>query len=213
MMYYYKIIYVKLLFLMFALGMHGENRYAISRSNCGAYGGIIADISTGQNIQPRLYNIMSSTGAVCCDPTDIVWRRSAHEKAEGGNGKELDRTNNLFWYDFLARPYDSTRGQFTGPDMLAENYYAWNPFTFCLNNPLKYVDPDGRDGVKIIDNENKTITIKANYYVQTTSRISKVNLSKRLDGYTSCEYIHVPSFSNPIIKVYFCPTFIGPCRN
>ena len=90
-----------------------------------AYGGIIADISTGRNVQPRLYNIMSSTGAVCCDPTDIVWRRSAHEKAEGGNGKELDRTNNLFWYDFLARPYDPTRGQFTGLDQKAEKYYYW----------------------------------------------------------------------------------------
>ena len=89
------------------------------------FGGIIADISTGQNIQPRLYNIMSSTGAVCCNPTDIVWRRSAHEKAEGGNGKELNRTNNLFWYDFLARPYDPTRGQFTNPDQKAEKYYYW----------------------------------------------------------------------------------------
>ena len=58
------------------------------------YGGIIADISTGRNVQPRLYN-----------------------------GKELDRTNNLFWYDFLARPYDPTRGQFTGPDQKAEKYY------------------------------------------------------------------------------------------
>ena len=111
--------------------------------------GIIADISTGQNIQPRLYNIMSSTGAVCCDPTDIVWRRSAHEKAEGGNGKELDRTNNLFWYDFLARPYDPTRGQFTGPDQKAEEYYPWNPFTFCLNNPMKYFDSDGNSPISI----------------------------------------------------------------
>ncbi|MBQ6187662.1 MAG: hypothetical protein IJK49_06955 [Prevotella sp.] len=39
------------------------------------FGGIIADISTGRNVQPRLYS-----------------------------GKELDRTNNLFWYDFLTRP-------------------------------------------------------------------------------------------------------------
>ena len=84
-----------------------------------AYGGIIADISTGRNVQNRLYN-----------------------------GKELDRTNNLWWYDFVARPYDPTRGQFTGPDMLAEKYYAWNPFTFCLNNPLRYEDPDGNSAWK-----------------------------------------------------------------
>ena len=37
----------------------------------------------------------------------------------------------LFWYDFLARPYDPTRGQFTVPDQKAEEYYPWNstPFT------------------------------------------------------------------------------------
>ena len=83
------------------------------------FGGIIADISTGQNTQPRFYS-----------------------------GKELDRTNNLFWYDFLARPYDPTRGQFTGPDQKAEEYYPWNPFIFCLNNPLKFEDDDGKSALK-----------------------------------------------------------------
>ena len=98
MINYYKIIYVKLLFLMFALGMHGENRYAISTSNCSIYVGIIADISTGRNVQPRLYS-----------------------------GKELDRTNNLWWYDFLARPYDPTRGQFTNPDQKGTYYKVIDP--------------------------------------------------------------------------------------
>ena len=110
----------------------------VQRTHYYPYGGIIADISTGRNVQPRFYNIMSSTRAVCCDPTDIVWRRSAHEKAEGVNGKELDRTNNLFWYDFVARPYDPTRGQFTGPDQKAEKYYPWNQYVFCGNNPYNF---------------------------------------------------------------------------
>ena len=98
-----------------------------------AYGGIIADISTGRNVQPRLYS-----------------------------GKELDRTNNLWWYDFLARPYDPTRGQFTGPDQLSEKYYPWNPFTFCLNNPLKFEDDDGKSalkrGIKFIYGVGKAVT-------------------------------------------------------
>ena len=132
-----------LLLTFLPLSTEAGNEPACCQEN--PYVGIIADISTGRNVQPRLYNIMSSTGAVCCDPTDIVWRRSVHEKAEGGNGKELDLTNNLFWYDFLARPYDPTRGQFTGPDHKAEKYYPWNQYTFCGNNPMNWIDPDGRE--------------------------------------------------------------------
>ena len=60
-------------------------------------------------------------------------------------GKELDRTNNLFWYDFLARPYDPTRGQFIDPDQKAEEYYSWNQYTFCGNNPKNRIGPDGRE--------------------------------------------------------------------
>ena len=42
---------------------------------------------------------------------------------------------------------------------------------------MKYVDPVGRDAVSIIDEENKVITIKANYYVQTVDRASCIELS------------------------------------
>jgi len=37
-------------------------------------------------------------------------------------GKELDRTNNLDFYDFVARSYDPVLMRFTRPDPLAEKY-------------------------------------------------------------------------------------------
>ena len=115
----------------------------VQRTHYYPYGGIIADISTGQNTQPRLYN-----------------------------GKELDRTNNLWWYDFVARPYDPTRGQFTGPDQKAEEYYPWNQYAFCGNNPMNRIDPNGKDwfqssdGKAILwqDSYEKTITINDQVY-------------------------------------------------
>ncbi len=35
------------------------------------------------------------------------------------------------------------------PDPLSEKYYGISPYAFCNNNPLRYVDPDGRDGIYI----------------------------------------------------------------
>ena len=54
----------------------------------------------------------------------------------------MDRPSTfLFWYDFLARPYDPTRGQFTGPDQMSEKYYPWNPWVYCKNSPINRIDP------------------------------------------------------------------------
>ena len=89
-------ILICLLISFLPLTAEAGNATVCSQEN--AYGGIIADISTGQNTQSRLYN-----------------------------GKELDRTNNLFWYDFLARPYDPTRGQFTCPDHKGTYYKVIDP--------------------------------------------------------------------------------------
>ena len=62
-------------------------------------------------------------------------------------------------------------------DPLAERHYDLTPYNFVENNPMNMIDPDGRDGIKIIDKENKTITIKAVYYVQTVQSGSFKNTS------------------------------------
>ena len=36
--------------------------------------------------------------------------------------------------------------RFTTVDPHAENYYSHSPYVYVKNNPLKYIDPDGRDG-------------------------------------------------------------------
>lgn len=40
--------------------------------------------------------------------------------------------------------YDATIGRFTTIDPLAEKYYSWSPYAYVMNNPLKYIDPDGK---------------------------------------------------------------------
>ena len=67
------------------------------------------------------------------------------------NGKELDSKKGLNWYDYGARHYDAALGRFTTVDPSAENYYSTSPFTYCLNNPLNYIDPLGTDTVDVKD--------------------------------------------------------------
>jgi len=61
--------------------------------------------------------------------------------------KEFDTMHGLNQYDFHARQYDPAIGRFTTPDPLAEKYYSWSPYVYCYNNPLKFVDPDGKQGI------------------------------------------------------------------
>ena len=63
------------------------------------------------------------------------------------NGKELDRHFGLDLYDYGARFYDPLIGRFTTPDPLSEKYYSVSPYSYCKNNPVNRIDPDGKDDI------------------------------------------------------------------
>ena len=60
------------------------------------------------------------------------------------NGKELDTKNGLNWYDCGARHYDAVLGRWHVVDPLAEKMYCWSPYGYCLNNPIIFIDPNGK---------------------------------------------------------------------
>lgn len=74
------------------------------------------------------------------------------------NGKELDRKNGLNWYDYGARMYDAALGRWHMVDPMAEKYYGISPYNYCANNPVKYVDPDGRTIVIWYNNNRSSYT-------------------------------------------------------
>jgi len=60
-------------------------------------------------------------------------------------GKELDRTNNLDFYDFINRGFDPVVMRFTRPDPLAIKYSWMSTYAYCANNPVNIIDPTGMD--------------------------------------------------------------------
>ncbi len=60
------------------------------------------------------------------------------------NGKEFVEDHGYDSYDYQARQMYPAIMRFTTVDPLAEKYYSVSPYSYCLNNPVYYVDPDGR---------------------------------------------------------------------
>ena len=61
------------------------------------------------------------------------------------NGKECQDELNLNLYDYGARNYDAALGRWMNMDALSEKYYPISPYTYALNNPMFFVDPDGNE--------------------------------------------------------------------
>jgi RHS repeat-associated protein len=90
-------------------------------------------------------------------------------------GKERDAETGLDY--FGARYFSGAQGRFTTADPLmasakASNPQTWNRYAYALNNPLKFVDPDGLEVPDAcVKDQNCTIVIKLNVvYDQTMNR-------------------------------------------
>jgi RHS repeat-associated protein len=67
-------------------------------------------------------------------------------------------------YDFGARIYDSRLGRWLSMDPLQAKYPSLSPYNFVANNPIKFVDYDGKDFGVVLLTKSNTIIITANFY-------------------------------------------------
>jgi len=58
------------------------------------------------------------------------------------NAKELDNETGLYYYG--ARYLDPTGAMWLSVDPMWEKYAGMSPYNYCMGNPVKLVDPDGR---------------------------------------------------------------------
>ena len=89
---------------------------------------------------------------------------SSEEMPYKFNGKEFDEETGLYYYG--ARYMNPVASVWYGVDPLTEKYPNVSGYVYCYDNPVRMVDPDGRDARITINKDKKTITIEANIILE-----------------------------------------------
>ena len=106
----------------------------------------VIDGSTGAAYKASDYSAFGNESAASSVQTSAV--PSGMTLREAYTGKE-DQTPDFgtSYTDFGARQYSPTLRRWMVPDPMSEKYYGTSPYAFCNNNPVNFVDPDGKNPI------------------------------------------------------------------
>lgn len=154
-------------------------------------------------------------GDVAEGPTEgEVMRYTGHERdfncpAGGGLCTGIGRQDDL---DYMhARYYSPWNGRFLSVDPVGgrtERPMGWNRYAYGLGNPMKYLDPDGRDNKIYIfqtlpwrnqfdfSELKESIESSTNYEVEITNRATKAEISTGLQAADTTDLVVIFGHAN-----------------
>lgn len=123
----------------------------------------------------------------------------SHVQNHKYNGKEFDHMHGLNTYDYGARQYNPITARWDRIDPLSEKYYSTSPYAYCVNNPVRFIDPDGMDIVYMLPGgiEQKRIVSERNVtYVHNLNAKSHAANNLGENGATGWIQAEMPKIIN-----------------
>ena len=122
------------------------------------------------------------------------WRFGGKEEQDGAFG--------VAYSDFGARFLASGTAGWTSIDPLAEKYYSVSPYAYCNNNPVKFVDPEGR---KIRYSKNVSRTFKERF-AKTVQFMNEHGTSGNIAELEASPSVYYIEEVHSVEKVHFDPS-------